>query len=86
MYQRQLQDRLFYGMNKTQRYSICYLYINPTIDYPQLMLEDHKTEFEISNVAKPMVEAEAASVIDEKKDEIEAIGDQITQLMSAVKS
>ena len=86
MYQGNCKIGFFYGMNRTLRDSICYLYNDPAIYYPQLMLEDHKAEFEISYVAKTMVEAEAASVIDEKKDKTEAIGDQIFQLMSAVKS
>ena len=83
---RQLQDRLFYGMNKTLRHRINYLYNNPTIDYPQLKLVAHKAESEIADVVKTTVKVKATSVTDEKNNEIEVIWDQITQLMSAVKS
>ena len=44
-----LRDRLFYGVLKTLRDSIRYLYDNPTVTYTQLLVGARKAEADVSD-------------------------------------
>ena len=44
-----LRDRLFYGVLKTLRHSVSYLYDNPAVTYTQLLVAARKAEAEVSD-------------------------------------
>ena len=62
-----LRDRLFYGILKTLRDSIRYLYDNPTVTYTQLLVAARNAEAEVSDgkLGTMTIKAKAATANDE---------------------
>ena len=74
--------RLFHGLHKQLWDSMCYLYDDMRIMYPQLMTAAQKAESEQEDHAGEDVHAR--SIQAEGKDEIMRLSEQIAQLQVAV--
>ena len=79
-----LRDRLFYGVPKTLRGSITYLYDNPTVTYTQLLIAARKAEAEVSDgrLGTMAIQAKAATA----NDELVSLKQQVSNLVAVVKA
>ena len=79
-----LRDRLFYGVLKTLRDSIRYLYDNPTVRYTQLLVAVRKAEAKVSNgkLGTMIIKAKAATA----NDELVSLKQQVSDLVAVVKA
>ena len=78
-----LRDRLFYGVLKTLRHSIRYLYDNPAVAYTQLLVAARKAEAEVSDgkSGTMTIKVKAAAV----NDELVSLKQQVSDLVAVVK-
>ena len=79
-----LRDRLFYGMPKTLRYSIIYLYDNLTVTYMQLLVVSRKDETEVVNskTGTMPIKAKAATT----NDDLVGLQQQVSDFVAVVKA
>ena len=77
-----LKDRLFYGVLKTLRDSIRYLYDNPTVTYTQLLVAARKAEAEVSDgkLGTMTTKAKAATA----NDKLVSLKHQVSDLVAVV--
>ena len=75
-----LGDRLFYGVFKTLRDSIRYLYDNPTVTYTQLLVAARKAEAEVSDgkLGTMTTKAKAATA----NNELVSLKQQVSDLIA----
>ena len=79
-----MKDRLFYGVLKTLRDSIRYLYVNPAVTYTQLLFAARKAEAEVGDGKLGMMTVKAkASTAD---DEMTSLKQQVSDLVAVVKA
>ena len=78
-----LRDRLFYGVLKTLKDSIRYLYDNPPVTYTQLLVAARKIEAEVSDgkSGTMTIKVNAATV----NDELVSLKQHISDLVAVVK-
>ena len=79
-----LRDRLFYGVLKTLRDSIQYLYDNLTVTYTQLLVAARKAEVEVSDSKKGTMTIKAKAAI--ANDELGSLKQKISDLVAVVKA
>ena len=79
-----LRDRLFYGVLKTLRDSIWYLYDSLTGTYPQLLVAARKAEAEVSDNKLGTMTNKAKTAI--ANDELVSLKWQVPDLVAVVKA
>ena len=79
-----LRDRLFYGILKTLRDSVKYLYDNPTVTYTQLLVAAREAEAEVSDskLGIMTIKAKAATA----NDKLVSLKQQVLDLVAVVKA
>ena len=79
-----LKDRLFYGVCKTLRDSIRYLYDNPAVTYTQILVAARKAEAKVSDgkSGTTTIKAKAAT----GNDELVSLKQQVSYLVAVVKA
>ena len=79
-----LSNRLFYGVLKTLRDSIRYLYDNPAVTYTQLLVATRKAEAEVSDgkSGTMTIKIKAATA----NDELVSLKQQVSDLLAIVKA
>ena len=76
--QQLLRDRLFHGQHKQLRDSMCYLYDDARITYPQLVTASQKVESEQEDYMGENIWVRSSQ--EEGKDDIVKLSKQIVQL------
>ena len=79
-----LQDRLFYGVLKTLRDSIQYLYNNPIVTYTQSLVAARKAEAEVSDSKTGFMTTKATAAT--ANDELVGLKQQVSDLVAVVKA
>ena len=79
-----LRDRLFYGVLKTLRGSIRYLYDNPTVTYTQLLVAARKAEAEVNDGKLRTMTITAKVATD--NDKLVGLKQQVSDLVAVVKA